>query len=111
MDEQLLKGHLPVLVLGIIEEAPVHGYALAKEIKRRGGRLLKTGEGTLYPLLYRLESQGLIASAWEIGPTGRDRKVYRITQAGRRRIAEGRADWLRLCNLMREFLGKEWQTT
>ena len=107
MDGQLPKGHLPVLVIAIIEGGPIHGYALAKEIKRRGGHLLTMGEGTLYPLLYRLENQGLIASAWETGPTGKERKVYQITQLGRARLALGRADWLMTCALMREFLGEE----
>lgn len=104
MDKELLRGHLPVLVLAIVAERPIHGYALAKEIKLRGGSLLKMGEGTLYPLLYRLENQGFVRSEWETGPTGKERKVYRITRAGRRRIAEGRRDWQALSKLVGCFL-------
>lgn len=104
MDRELLRGHLPVLVLAIVAEQPIHGYALAKQIKLRGGNLLKMGEGTLYPLLYRLESQGLIRAAWETGPTGKERKVYSVTKAGHRKIAEGRRDWQSLSKLVHTFL-------
>jgi PadR family transcriptional regulator PadR len=105
----MLKGHLPVLVLGLVRDKPVHGYALAKEIKRRGAEKLRLGEGTLYPLLYRLEAQGLIRGRWERGTAGKSRKVYMITSAGRRKLRFSEAQWRDLRWLMRQFLGEEWE--
>lgn len=108
MDEQLLKGHLQLLVLGLLDEEPAHGYALAKRIKDRADGKLRLGEGTLYPLLYRLANKGWIRSCKEIGPTGKERKVYSVTRAGKRQLEAGRADWRELSWLMREFLGENW---
>lgn len=109
MDGQMLKGHLTLLVLAIIREKPIHGYAIAREIERRAGALLELGDGTLYPLLYRLESQGHVRGGWKRAATGKDRKVYTITRSGTRRLTEGRRDWESLSRLMREFLGEEGQ--
>lgn len=111
MDDQILRGHLPLLVLGLIGEEPRHGYGLAREIKRRGGTALRLGEGTLYPLLHRLERQGLIRARWEDGPRGKPRKVYRLCAAGRRRLQSGRNDWNALNRLVAEFLGPEWSAS
>ena len=107
MDEHLLKGHLPALALGLIAERPMHGYALAREINDRAADRL--GEGTIYPLLRRLETQGLIKGGWEDGPHGKPRKVYRLTPAGRRQLEAARADWRDLRFLVRRFLGAEWE--
>lgn len=108
MEQQFLRGHLPVLVLALLDERPMHGYGLAREIKKRGGDMLKLGEGTLYPLLYRLESEGAIAARWETGPRGKPRKVYHITRSGRRRLNAGRADWVQLQRAFKALLGEGW---
>lgn len=72
--------------------------------------MLRLGDGTLYPLLYRLERKGQIRSAWEKGPTGKDRKVYHITRSGLRQITDGLKKWHSLCHIMGEFMGEEWRT-
>ncbi len=108
MDEHLVKGHLPVVVRGVLAGGPGHGYAIAREIRRRADGALRLGEGTLYPLLYRLEGEGLVRAQWEPGVGSRGRKVYRITRAGRRRIAKARGEWVTLCGMVREFMGEGW---
>ena len=111
MDKQVLRGHLPVLVLAILAERPRHGYAICKQLKTRRSRALRLGEGTLYPLLYRLERQGHIRGKWQKGRTGRPRKVYCITASGRKQIRAHKADWRVLMQLFKELMGKEWVET
>jgi PadR family transcriptional regulator PadR len=108
MDRELLKGHLPVLVLGMLSERPRHGYALCREIQARKPAGLKLGEGTLYPLLHRLEEEGCIRARWETSPAGKARKVYRVTPKGRRRIAAHARDMQQLLGVFSDLLGKDW---
>ena len=111
VDKQILRGHLPVLVLAILAERPRHGYAICKQLKARRSQALGLGEGTLYPLLYRLERQGHIRGEWQTGQRGKPRKVYRITASGRRQIRAHKADWQLLMQLFKEFMGREWVET
>jgi PadR family transcriptional regulator PadR len=110
MNKELLKGHLPVLVLGLIAERPMHGYAVCQAVREKGGRALVLGEGTIYPLLYRLARRGYVASRWETGENGKQRKVYRITKSGARLIAAHRTDWNLLSSLFKDFMGEGWVT-
>jgi PadR family transcriptional regulator len=87
-----LKGHLDSLVLAVLAAAPAHGYAVVEELKQRSGGAFALPEGTVYPALHRLERSGLLASRWsEAG--GRRRRVYRLTQRGRRRLETRRSEW------------------
>jgi len=108
MDKELLKGHLPILILGIIRETPLHGYAICREIRLRGKGELDLKEGTLYPLLYRLESQGHIRSWWETAPSGKQRKLYQATKSGLKLIESHKTDWTTLSTLFSTFLGEGW---
>lgn len=108
MDKEILKGHLPVIVLGLLAEEPRHGYAIAEELRRRCGAAFELGEGTLYPLLYRLESKGQIKSQWVKLTNGKERRVYRITSSGRKMIADHEADWMRLADAFKSVLGEGW---
>jgi PadR family transcriptional regulator, regulatory protein PadR len=80
------KGLNELLVLGALGEGPRHGYQIVLDVERRSGGRFVFQHGTLYPILHRLEAEGLIAGRWEEG-AGRRRKAYRITAAGRRRAA------------------------
>jgi PadR family transcriptional regulator, regulatory protein PadR len=80
------KGLNELLVLGALVEGPRHGYQIVLDVERRSGGRFVFQHGTLYPILHRLEAEGLIAGRWEEG-AGRRRKAYRITAAGRRRAA------------------------
>lgn len=108
MDKEILKGHLPILILGILKETPLHGYAICREIRTRGKGELNLREGTLYPILYRLERQGHIKSSWETAPSGKQRKVYRATRSGVKLIEAHKLDWTRLMTLFSTFLGEGW---
>ena len=88
-----LKGTLPVLVLQVLSEGPSHGYRIAQEIKRSSNGILDFKEGTLYPVLYRLEDADLVEPEWEQRARGASRKVYRLTPAGETRLEELTHEW------------------
>lgn len=91
--QEHLKGGLALLLLATLRDGPAHGYALARTIERRTENALQLREGTLYPALHTLERDGLIASAWETPTGGRERKVYRLTQAGEKKLDEWSLGW------------------
>lgn len=90
MRAELLKGHLELLLLSVLSSAPLHGYAVIEELRRRGGFDLP--EGTVYPALHRLEAAGLLDSRWS-AESGRRRRVYSLTRSGRRELARRREEW------------------
>jgi len=91
--QEHLKGGLALLLLATLRDGPAHGYGLARTIERRTENALQLREGTLYPALHALERDGLIISAWETPAGGRERKVYRLTQAGETRLDEWSLGW------------------
>lgn len=107
-DEQaeLLKGNTPTLILAVLEEMPRHGYAIAREIERRSKETLSLGEGSLYPALRALENDGLLVSAWEAPPAGGPaRRVYSLTDAGRKTLIERTHSWRRFSSAINDVLG------
>jgi PadR family transcriptional regulator len=104
-DRELMKGASATLVLALLCDAPTHGYALARRIKTETDGLLHLGEGTLYPLLYNLESKGWITATWQIGPTKRRRRVYRLTNSGKKKLHVRAAQWRQLSTAMNSVLG------
>jgi DNA-binding PadR family transcriptional regulator len=103
MRAEALKGHLDGLILAVVAAGPAHGYTIIAELKRRSGGTFALPEGTVYPALHRLERAGLLASAWADGG-GRRRRVYRISAAGRRRLAERKRDWRRFSTAVEALL-------
>jgi PadR family transcriptional regulator PadR len=92
MRAESLKGHLDGLILAVVAEAPLHGYAIIEELKRRSGGSLALPEGTVYPALHRLEAAGLLASSWS-RDEGRRRRVYELTRRGERELGTRRTEW------------------
>jgi|SRR5579884_234443 len=92
MTGETLKGHLDALVLASLRDGPLHGYAIIEALKRRSEGAFDLAEGTVYPVLHRLEAEGLLASAWS-SAAGRRRRVYRLTRRGRAALARRREDW------------------
>lgn len=89
------------MLLSALEEAPAHGYALARGIERRSKGALKLAEGSLYPALHDLELEKLIEPKWVTSPEGRKRRVYSITRKGRREIRSWQASWEKTVALLR----------
>jgi PadR family transcriptional regulator PadR len=93
IEKELLKGNTPMLVLAIVRDGPLHGYAIAREIERRSSNLLKFKEGTLYPVLHSLEYNGWLQSSWDTSTPGPARKVYALTAAGQGELAKRTGIW------------------
>jgi|SRR5665213_3293713 len=91
-----LKGILPLCVLSIVVEGETHGYAIAQALGKHGIPNVKGG--TLYPLLNRLEQEGLVETRWAEGPSGPGRKLYVPTRKGRTWFLENIARWNEFAN-------------
>jgi DNA-binding PadR family transcriptional regulator len=92
MRAETLKGHLDGLLLAALEAGPRHGYAVMEALRAGSGGHVDLPTGTIYPALHRLERAGLVRGSWsESG--GRRRRVYHLTAAGRRALAEERSSW------------------
>jgi PadR family transcriptional regulator PadR len=89
---ETLKGHLDLLLLAILADGPAHGYAVIESLKLRSKGLFDLPEGTVYPALHRLESQGLLRSRWQ-NDAPRRRRVYELTLKGQQALAKRQADW------------------
>jgi len=89
----MLKGHLDMIVLAVLSAGPAHGYAVIEELKRRSAGAFDLPEGTIYPVLHRLEHAGLLAGRWVTAESGRRRRVYALTKRGMRELGERRAVW------------------
>jgi transcriptional regulator len=92
----LLPGTLDMLILKAVSLKPLHGYGVLLRIQQISGNALLVPQGSLYPALYRLEHQELIASEWGESDNNRKAKYYTLTAAGRRRLREEAAAWKRL---------------
>jgi len=85
-----------MLILKAVSLKPLHGYGVLLRIRQMSGDALEIRQGSLYPALYRLEHQGLIAAEWGQSENNRRAKYYTLTAAGRRRLREETAGWNRL---------------
>src|SRR5262249_46538017 len=90
------QGTLDLLVLRILSRGPHHGYGIAADIEQISGDMLRVEEGSLYPALHRMEHLGWIAADWQLTATNRRARVYRLTRAGEKQLAEQIDKWARL---------------
>ena len=81
------------LVLAILAEEDSYGYAILQRVREVSGGAMEWTDGMLYPVLHRLERQGHVEARWEVAPSGRRRKYYRLTSGGRTRLEEERSQW------------------
>ena len=82
---------LEALVLALLESRPMYGYELVQRARSRGQ--LEWEEGTIYPLLHKMERAGRLRSEWRKGTQGKDRKYYALTRKGKTALAKARVDW------------------
>src|SRR6185503_18910005 len=92
-EHTLKKGTAELLVLAQLEDEPRHGYDIAMRIEQRSNGAVVFNVASLYPILYRLEAQGIIAGRWVERAGQRRRRFYRLTAAGRRKLTEQRQAW------------------
>src|ERR671938_375662 len=96
----LMQGTLDMLILKAVSLGPLHGYGVLLRIQQISKDRLEIQQGSLYPALYRLQHQGLLASAWGESENKRKAKYYRLTPAGRRRLQAETAEWKRLAEVI-----------
>ena len=92
----LLQGTLDLLILRTIQPEPMHGWAIAQQIRLMSRDQLRVGQSALYPALHKLEQQGWIAAEWRVSEKGRRAKYYTLTAAGRKALKSETAQWERL---------------
>jgi transcriptional regulator len=100
----LVQGTLDMLILKAVSLGPLHGYGVLLRIQQISKDQLEIQQGSLYPALYRLEHQGLLASEWGESENKRRAKYYRLTPAGRKRLESEAAEWKRMSDLMAAIL-------
>src|SRR6266852_3565759 len=93
INKDLVAASATPLILAIIAEGDTYGYAILKRVSELSGGKLQWTDGMLYPVLHRLERQGLVAAKWGTSESGRKRKYYRITKEGRAQLAFQVKQW------------------
>jgi PadR family transcriptional regulator, regulatory protein PadR len=93
INKDLVAASSTPLVLAILAEGDSYGYAILKRVRELSGGALEWTDGMLYPVLHRLEKSGMIEARWDQAESGRKRKYYRVTAAGRAQLAEERRQW------------------
>ncbi len=101
---QLLPGTLDLIVLQLLHGEPTNGYDLTLRIQATTNDVLNVNAGSLYPALYRLEQKGLLRAAWAESESGRRTKVYSLTAAGRKHLADERQNWERFAGALAAIL-------
>ena len=100
-----LQNTLDLLVLRTLSRrGPLHGYAIVNHIQSVSEDELRVEEGSLYPALHRMESEGWVEAEWKVSETGRRVKLYRITAEGRKQLAKERESWERLARAVGKVL-------
>ena len=111
MDElrrELKRGTIELILLKLLESREMYGYQLVSELEKRGGELFSVKEGTLYPVLYRLEDKKLIES-YRVTPEERGvpRKYYRLTNAGKEYLTVLTREWQSFAGIINGFIQSE----
>jgi DNA-binding PadR family transcriptional regulator len=103
-ERDLVRGSLDLVVLSVLAAGGrKYGYLIQKQVREASGSRVDLAAGTLYPLLHRLEADGLIKSSWD-QTTGRERKWYELTAAGRKRLSAQAQEWVDYAACIRQLL-------
>ena len=102
------QGTMALMVLKTLESmGALHGYGIARRIEQTSGERLSINYGTLYPVLLKLEQEGLIAGEWGVSDNNRKAKFYALTRAGRKHIQAEARQWRETAAIMDRFLAPE----
>ncbi|MCR8656079.1 PadR family transcriptional regulator [Paenibacillus endoradicis] len=105
IDKEILKGHIDTILLSLLREKPVYGYELARTALDRSEGAFELKEATLYLSLKRLEKNELVTSFWGDSDSGGGRrKYYELTETGRLRLKEKKAEWLFFRTIINQFM-------
>jgi transcriptional regulator len=102
---EVWQGTLALMVLKTLKAmGPQHGFGIARRIEQTSENLLSINDGTLYPVLLRLEQEGAIASSWGASENNRRAKFYRITRAGEKQLTSELSQWAQASDIMARFV-------
>lgn len=93
--KELIGASTRILVLSVLARAASYGYDIIKRINQDADGVFTWQEGTVYPLLHKLEQDGLVRAEWQLSDTGKSRKYYHITPAGLAALEDGTREWMR----------------
>jgi len=91
------------IILSILQSGESHGYQIIKRVRQASGGALDWSSALLYPVLRRLEKDGLIQSQWKLSEKGRMRRCYRITDSGRKELAFEKERWISIHDVLEKF--------
>ncbi len=104
----ILQGTLDLMILQtLVTLGPSHGYAIAARLGQVSVGALQLNMGTLYPALIRIEQRGFVRADWDVTDNNRRARYYQITAAGRRQLANEKADWARMVSIINAVLGEQ----
>ena len=103
MNKEMMKGSIDLILMSVISQKDMYGYEIVQVLKQSSEDDYSMSEGTLYPALKRLETQGAVQSYWVEQENGRPRKYYRITDAGKLSLKEKLTDWTKLNTLVMKW--------
>ena len=104
VEHELMRGATPLAVMKLLASGERYGYELVEALEKQADSLLAMGQSTLYPMLYNLEAKGLLVSRMAKADNGRERRYYRLTGKGKKRLASDGAQWQKLTQAM-QYLG------
>lgn len=101
---ELMRSSADLVVLTLLREKPMYGYEILVSLSDRGNGQFQFKQGTLYPLLYRLEREGWIKAKWETPPSSKKRKIYSLTREGESVQADRSSEWSRFTEAVNAIL-------
>ena len=107
IERELKRGSLELIVLHLLSPAEAYGYEIVSKLTAETNGALEVSDGTLYPVLYRLERAGFVEVRWETPPRGVPRKYYRLTAAGRGELASLTHEWTTFAKAMTRLLRQD----
>jgi PadR family transcriptional regulator PadR len=108
MDSKLLSGTVEMLILHVVAPAATYGYEITQQVMSKSHGYFELKEGSLYPALHRMERNGLLDSHWVETDSGRRRKYYKVTPAGKKALEKKQEDWQQFSLGVKGVLGAEY---
>lgn len=107
IERELKRGSLELIVLHLLDPGEAYGYEIVTKLTTQSNGALGVTDGTLYPVLYRLERAGFVAVRWDTPERGVPRKYYRLTDEGLEELGRLKAEWTAFASAMAKLLGQE----
>ena len=104
-EKGLLGGSIELMILSLLETEDCYGYQMVKRLEEKSNAVFQMKEGTLYPLLQRMENKGYLASYEKEAENGKKRKYYRLTASGKRQLATEKEQWHTFTTAVNHVIG------